>query len=130
MGEAKARRARYTMDGGPPSPNRVAMQVEVFDPRQAADDSVHRTAVEGIAKRIRRRPAPLCTTCDYEFSHGEWPAAAYCMRALTLKSENFSIISGMICSQCVKRPPNELLTALADALRRMKPDIVVAEGMA
>ena len=97
MGEAKAKRRMHkTIDGGPPSKDRVAMQIEIFDPRQAlvedADDNLRMTAVAEAAKRVRRSPAPLCTTCDTEFSHGEWPAALYCLRALTLEGENFSTL--------------------------------------
>jgi hypothetical protein len=94
------------------------------------EDYVHRAAVVEVAKKIRQRHSPLCVTCDYEFSHGEWPAAVYCLRALTLNGENFSIICGGVCPQCVERPSNELLTAIADVLRRTKPDLVVAEGAA
>ena len=122
MTEAKAKRSRHkTIDGGPPSQDQVAIQIEIFDPRQAlvedADDDLRMTAVAEAAKRVRRSPAPLCATCDTEFSHGEWPAALYCLRALTLKSQNVSTLGGMICRQCVKRSPNELINAVANASR-------------
>lgn len=83
MGEAKAkRRAHDTLDGGPPSDDRIVLMVDGFDPKQvllAMDDAARLTALrecmrEGIvaprrsvrranmssvmANRLRRCTAP------------------------------------------------------------------------
>jgi len=71
MGEAKRRRgeAHETLDGGPPSDDKIALVLEIFDPVREAmlgGDRVHWAAIREMLVRMRRRPTPICGGCDYE----------------------------------------------------------------
>ena len=124
MGEARRRR-EATLDGGPPSDEKIVLQIDVFDPLQAIcefDDKVRLAAIRETASRAFRRPTPVCGACDYEFGYGEPPAALYCVRPLFPKGEDFTFLSGVICRRCAGRPSDELMTALIGYLRAVKPD--------
>ena len=130
MGEAK-RRSAGTLDGGAPSDEKIALQIDVFDPLRAlfeCDDKVRLAVIRESATRAFRRPTPVCGACDHQFSYGEPPAALFCLRPLFPKSEAFTVLSGPICPRCLVRPPDELMAALASYLREVKPDAILVEG--
>jgi|HubBroStandDraft_6_1064221.scaffolds.fasta_scaffold1000781_2 uncharacterized CHY-type Zn-finger protein len=131
MGEARRRRAADTLDGGPPSDEKIALQIDVFDPLQAicaCDDKIRLAAIRETASRAFRRPTPICGACDYEFGYGEPPAALFCLRPMFPKGEAFTFLSGVICRRCAGRPSDELMTALVTHLRALKPDATIIEG--
>ena len=103
MDEAKRRSSHDTLDGGPPSDERILLQVDLFD---AVDeiDRVRRVAMVEAHKAAHRRPTPICAACEYEFGYGEPPAALYCMRPVFPKGEAFTLIAGAICPRCQKPP--------------------------
>jgi hypothetical protein len=128
MGEAK--RKRDTLDGGEPSDDRIVLMLDVFDPMQALlamDDAARLTTVRECMARAHRRPTPLCSACDYEFGYGEPPAALYCTRPMFPKGKAFTFVSGAICPQCAMQPADELITAIAGYLRKVKPDLTLVE---
>jgi hypothetical protein len=133
MGEAKRRRAYDTLDGGPPSDDRIVLEVEIFDPLQAMlaldDDALRRTAIRECAKRAYQRPTPICVACDYEFGCGEPPTALYCTRPMFPKGEAFTFVCGAICPRCAsQRPDDELAAAIVGYLRTAKPDLTIVEA--
>ena len=131
MGEARRRRAAGTLDGGAPSDEKIALQIDVFDPLQAicaCDDKVRLAVIREAARRAFRRPTPICGGCDHEFGYGEPPAALFCLRPLFPKGEAFTFLSGPICPRCLVRPADDLMTALVSYLREVKPDATLVEG--
>ena len=130
MGEAKRRRAYHTLDGGAPSDDRIMLLIDVFDVFDALrkTDLVRLSAIVEVHKRAHRRPAPLCSACDYEFGYGEAPAAMYCTRPMFPKGDAFTFIAGAICPRCADRRPDELVAAIVGYLRKIKPDAAIVEA--
>jgi hypothetical protein len=125
MGEAK-RRAHATLDGGPESDDKIVLQIEIFDP-WALDDAVRHAAALSVIERLEQRPTPICSACEYEFGLKEMPAALYCTRPMFPKGEAYTLISGVICSRCARRPTDELMAAIVGYLRAAKPDMTIVE---
>jgi hypothetical protein len=126
MGEAN-RRKWDTLDGGPPSDDKIALQVEIFDPRQASDDRLRRVTMAEPVKWAFQRPTPVCVACTYEFGFGERPTALFHTRPMFPKSKAFTLISGAICPQCAARPTDELMAAIIGYLRAIKSGITIVE---
>ena len=132
MGEARRRReAHETLDGGPPSDDKIAMTLEVFDPLREAVQSADRlrwSAIREMCARSHRRPTPICGGCDYEFALGEAPRLLFCTRPFIAKGEDFKFVAGAICPRCAALPTEALMAALMTNLRAVKPDAALVEG--
>jgi hypothetical protein len=130
VGEARRRKAYDTLDGGPPSDDKIVLQVEVFDPWDLSDRLRHTAALEVIEK-LERGPTPICGACEYEFGRREMPAALYCLRPMFPKAEAYTFVGGAICPQYAALPTNELMEAILCYWRSIKPDAtIVAAGTA
>ena len=129
MGEAR-RRAHDTLDGGPPSDDRIVLQLDIFHPLEAMlamNDKVRLGAVIECKQYAHRRPTPICGTCDYEFRYGQPPALLFVTRPMFPKGESLACVSGMICQSCAALPMDELGAAIVSYLRAIKPDVAVVE---
>lgn len=130
MGELKRRAAHGTLDGGPPSDDRIVLQVDIFHPleaMQAMNDKIRLGAVRACHERSHRRPTPICGACDYEFEYGQPPALLFVTRPMFPRGESLAGISGMICPRCAARPADELGSSIVSHLRAVKPDIAIVE---
>jgi hypothetical protein len=126
MGEARRRRRAYdTLDGGPPSDEKIAIQLEVFSPLVEAwgEDRLYWSAIREMQVRIHRWPTPICGACDYEFSVGEFPPLLYCTRPFIAKAEEFQFIAGAICPRCADLPTDTLPKTIMRHLCEVKPDL-------
>jgi hypothetical protein len=131
VGEAKRRRVAYdTLDGGPPSDDRIVVQLEAFAPLRGVvgDDRLYLKVMREAYARAHLRPTPICGACDYEFAFGECPPLLYCTRPFIAKGESHTVISGAICPQCAALPADDLMQALSAHLREVKPDIALLQG--
>jgi hypothetical protein len=128
MGEAKRR--RNTLDGGPPSEERVALDVEVFEPLAelaAARDPLFLEAIAFAIERAHKRPTPIGAGCDYEFRFGEAPALLFCTRPFIPEGERFQSISGQICPRCAALAPEAMWHELFARLKAVRPDLHLQE---
>jgi len=129
MGEANRRKAHDTLDGGPPSYDKIGLEIHIFSPGPEAIFSGDKHAVTALRKiclRMHRRPTPICAACDYEFDFGEWPPLAHFMRPAFPKADAYTIIAGAICGQCARLPPDQLTQALFKHFKDVKPDAELA----
>jgi hypothetical protein len=120
MGEAKRRKPYDTLDGGPPSSDRIAFELRTFSPGPDLflnGDKHVLAATREVYRAMRRRPTPICSACDYEFEFSEWPPLAYYMVPAFPKADNYTIIAGAICGQCARLPNSSLRQALFHYLR-------------
>jgi hypothetical protein len=132
MGEARRRKPHATLDGGEPSDDRIALEVEIFSPLQEIlygefhrNGAARLAAIREAMAKSGRRPTPICTTCDYVFALGELPARIWLTRPFVPKAEPYTSISGLICPRCAALSASELMQALFARLRALKPDMKI-----
>jgi hypothetical protein len=111
MVDASGREAHAALEEGPPSGDRIALQMEIFSALQefSGGDPVYREAIRLAFARSHRRPAPICGACDYEFDLGEAPELLYVVRPF----EAYRLITGSICGECAALMPDALVRACA-----------------
>jgi hypothetical protein len=128
VGEAKRREAYDTLDGGPRSGDRIALELCTFEPGPAIVMSADRSALAALRElclRMHRRPTPICGACDYEFEFGELPPLIYFTRPAFPKADDYMAIMGAICRGCARLPHEKLMQGLVSYLREIKPDIEI-----
>jgi len=128
VGEAKRREARDTLDGGPRSGDRIALELCTFTPGPEvvmSGDGTALATIREVCLRMHRHPTPMCSACDYEFELGELPPLLYFTRPAFPKAADFMTIMGAICSRCASLPYESLVQALVSYLREVKPDVEI-----
>ena len=128
MGEAKTRKKHNTLDGGPITRDKIALELHTFSlgPDVIANGGRHAlAAMREVYLWVHRRPPPVCGACDYEFKFGERPPLAYYTRPAFPKANGYTSIVGAICGRCARLPHESLIQALVEHLRQLKPDIEV-----
>ena len=126
MGEAKRRRPEpLTFDGGPSSPEAIAVQVEIFSPivELFSGDRLYLTAIRESCQRSFQRPGMICGACDYEFSLGEAPPLLWCTRPFIEKGPRFLFIAGGICPRCADRPSKALSDLQTNVIKGLKASV-------
>ncbi len=121
----------------PPSRPTVAHQarrpvysLEVF-PAIAAlfdVDPLRFQVVVGIFDRGRRRPAPICTTCDYEFVVGEAPPLVWALRPELPAEPAEGVLAGQVCRRCAALGAGEVTGAVIGRLRAIMPDLELCQA--
>jgi len=125
MGESKRRKVHDTLDGGPLSGDRIALELCTFSPTPDAlmsGDPHCLVTMRELFQRMHTRPTPLCSACDYEFEFGAWPPLAYFTRPAFPKADAYTFVSGAICAECARLPQESLMQALVKYLLEIKPD--------
>lgn len=122
-----------TLDGGPPSTDKIGLELNLFLPFTVAkqiltdDKNVDQHAASSlfhISRAMYQRPGPLCSTCDHEFEFGAMPALAYYLVPAFPKATNYKLISGVICNECALRcpTPEQLRDKIFKCIQLVKPD--------
>ena len=112
MGEAKRRQHYNTLDGGPPSNEKIVVEVVIFDPlrfllqlpSQPLDETAGQYAavMKSMYDRSfdRSQAKMLCSCCDYEFRYGQAPALMGYLRPFIAKGPCWTSLTGGICHSC------------------------------
>jgi hypothetical protein len=125
MGEAFERKEHGTFDGGPPTCDRIALEIHIFEPwlDDLKSDKFHiRIATQELYQRSHQRPPILCSACDYEFGFAECPALAFSSRPAFPKAAEYKIVCGAICGHCAQMPRPRLTQQLFHHLRLLWPE--------
>jgi hypothetical protein len=132
MGESKRRQTFKTLDGGPPSDEKILLDVEIFNPfNMDYSNKYQRMSRTEVTKRIFQRPTPVCGACDYEFQYAERPPLIFCIKPFIPRGNDYQLVVGIFCSDCAALSKDELFRKLHNQLRKSSPLIgdVVQSGV-
>ncbi len=130
MDERKRRTRASTPERGLPSGPPGVYSLDIF-PALAAlfdGDPVRLHVVGAMFDRSRRRPAPICTTCEYEFSAGEAPPIVWALRLEFQAEPVAEVLAGQLCRRCAALGAAEVAGAVIGRLRALVPDLALCKA--
>jgi hypothetical protein len=116
MGEAKRKQKYYdTFDGGPPSDDKITMELVIFSPGQfllemdtlpLADQEQRAQHIYMTSRRIsdRTKLKVQCSCCEHEFDYNEAPALLAYLKPWIQNGPIKNLYGGAICEACAELP--------------------------
>ncbi len=130
MGDRHQHARASAPEGGSPSGAPRVYSLDIFPAIAALVDldPVRLHVVGGMFDRSHRRPAPICTTCEYEFSVGEAPPLVWALRPEFQAEPVSEVIAGQLCRRCAALGAAEATGAVIGRLRAVLPDLALCQS--